>query len=311
MLPHALRRGLSVTGLLLATGFSAAALANETVTIQHSSGETEVPVNPQKAVVIDWSTLDTLQQLGVTVQGTPSNTAPELLKQYRDGDFIRAGSLFEPDLEVLQNTQPDLIITGRRAQGQYAEVAKFGPTIDVTPDPKDLLGSLERNTRLLGQIYAREAEAEALISRLEASVQELRKLTAEQGNGLLVLTTGGRMAAFGSGTRFGMIHDVFGLPQAVDNLQVGRHGHSVSFEFLLEANPDWLFVMDRDAAIGREGVAAAQLMDNELIKATTAGQKGQIVYLDPVSWYLLDNSGIGVMQTSVETLIEAFSAANR
>lgn len=311
MLPHALRRGLSVTGLLLATGFSAAALANETVTIQHSSGETEVPVNPQKAVVIDWSTLDTLQQLGVTVQGTPSNTAPELLKQYRDGDFIRAGSLFEPDLEVLQNTQPDLIITGRRAQGQYAEVAKFGPTVDLTPDPKDLLGSLERNTRLLGQIYAREAEAEALISKLEASVQELRKLTAEQGNGLLVLTTGGRMAAFGSGTRFGMIHDVFGLPPAVDNLQVGRHGHSVSFEFLLEANPDWLFVMDRDAAIGREGVAAAQLMDNELVKATTAGQKGQIVYLDPVSWYLLDNSGIGVMQTSVETLIEAFSAANR
>ncbi|PAU88243.1 iron ABC transporter substrate-binding protein [Pseudomonas sp. WN033] len=311
MLPHALRRGLSVTGLLLATSFSAAALANETVTIQHSSGETEVPVNPQKAVVIDWSTLDTLQQLGVTVQGTPSNTAPELLKQYRDGDFIRAGSLFEPDLEVLQSTQPDLIITGRRAQGQYAEVAKFGPTIDVTPDPKDLLGSLERNTRLLGQIYAREAEAEALISKLEASVQELRKLTAEQGNGLLVLTTGGRMAAFGSGTRFGMIHDVFGLPPAADNLQVGRHGHSVSFEFLLEANPDWLFVMDRDAAIGREGVAAAQLMDNELVKATTAGQKGQIVYLDPVSWYLLDNSGIGVMQTSVETLIEAFSAANR
>lgn len=311
MLPHALRRGLSVTGLLLATSFSAAALANETVTIQHSSGETEVPVNPQKAVVIDWSTLDTLQQLGVTVQGTPNNTAPELLKQYRDGDFIRAGSLFEPDLEVLQNTQPDLIITGRRAQGQYAEVAKFGPTVDVTPDPKDLLGSLERNTRLLGQIYAREAEAEALISKLEASVQELRKLTAEQGHGLLLLTTGGRMAAFGSGTRFGMIHDVFGLPQAVDNLQVGRHGHSVSFEFLLEANPDWLFVMDRDAAIGREGVAAAQLMDNELVKATTAGQKGQIVYLDPVSWYLLDNSGIGVMQTSVETLIEAFSAANR
>lgn len=69
--------------------------------------------------------------------------------------------------------------------------------------------------------------------------------------------------------------------------------------------------MDRDAAIGREGVAAAQLMDNELVKATTAGQKGQIVYLDPVSWYLLDNSGIGVMQTSVDALIEAFAAANR
>jgi iron complex transport system substrate-binding protein len=83
----------------------------------------------------------------------------------------------------------------------------------------------------------------------------------------------------------------------------------VSFEFLLEADPDWLFVMDRDAAIGREGTAAAELMNNELVAATSAGSKDQIVYLDPASWYLLDNSGIGVMQNSVNELIKVFSAA--
>ena len=311
MPPFSLRRFASAGTLLLACLLAPVTYADTFLSVEHASGTTDVSLLPEKVVVIDWSTLDTLQQLGVTVQGTPSNAAPDLLAQYRSGDFIRAGSLFEPDLEVLKNSQPDLIILGRRAQPQFAEVARFGPTIDLTPNPRDLLGSLKRNTRILGQIYAREEQAEVLIARLESSIQQLREMTAVGGNGLLVLTTGGRMAAFGSGTRFGMIHDVFGLPQAVDNLQVGRHGHSVSFEFLLEANPDWLFVMDRDAAIGREGVAAAQLMDNELVKATTAGQKGQIVYLDPVSWYLLDNSGIGVMQTSVDALIEAFAAANR
>lgn len=300
--------GRALSGLLLAFVLSSAVQAADTVTITHSSGETQVPVSPQKAVVIDWSTLDTLQQLGVQVQGTPSNSAPDLLARYQGEGFIRAGSLFEPDLEVLKNSSPDLIILGRRAQGQYAEVSKFCPTIDLTPDPNDLLGSLERNTRILGEIYGKQAEAEEQLARLNASVTELRELAAGQGKGLLVLTTGGRMAAFGAGTRFGMIHDVFGVEQAVDDLQTGRHGHSVSFEFLLEANPDWLFVMDRDAAIGQEGVAAAQLMDNELVKATPAGNKGQIVYLDPVSWYLLDNSGLGVMQASVDQLIEVFSA---
>lgn len=308
MLLRSLLLGRALPVLLLASALAAPALAADTVTITHSSGLTEVPVKPQNAVVIDWSTLDTLQQLGVQVQGTPSNNVPDLLAQYRGGDFIRAGNLFEPDLEVLSNTRPDLIILGRRAQGQYAEVSKFGTTIDLTPDPNDLLGSLERNTRILAEIYGKQAEAEKLLARLSASVAELRELAAEQGKGLLVLTTGGRMAAFGTGTRFGMIHDVFGVQQAVDNLQTGRHGHSVSFEFLLEADPDWLFVMDRDAAIGREGVAAAQLMDNELVKATPAGQHEQIVYLDPVSWYLLDNSGLGVMQASVDQLIEVFSA---
>ncbi|MFA5679660.1 MAG: siderophore ABC transporter substrate-binding protein [Pseudomonas sp.] len=285
------------------------AVQAETVTVSHSSGQTEVPVQPQRAVVLDWSTLDTLAQLGVTVAGIPSSHPPEMLKQYRDGHFIRAGSLFEPDLEVLKSTQPDLIILGRRAQGKYEEVSKFGSTIDLTPDPNDLLGSVERNTLLLGEIFGKQQKAAELVAQLKASVAELRALTAEQGDGLLILTTGGRMAAFGKGTRFGLIHNVFGVEQAVDELKAGRHGQSVSFEFLLEADPDWLFVMDRDAAIGREGTAAAELMDNELIKATSAGSKNQVVYLDPASWYLLDNSGIGVMQNSVDELIKVFTTA--
>lgn len=307
----AVSRFAAVSGVCLAMMLGAGAALAESVTITHSSGQTEVPVQPQKAVVLDWSTLDTLVQLGVTVSGIPSSNPPEVLKQYREGEFIRAGSLFEPDLEVLQSTQPDLIILGRRAQGKYDEVSAFGSTIDLTPDPNDLLGSVERNTLLLGEIFGKQERAAELVAQLKSSVTELNQLTREQGNGLLILTTGGRMAAFGTGTRFGLIHDVFGVEQAVDQLQAGRHGQSVSFEFLLEADPDWLFVMDRDAAIGREGTAAAQLMDNELVAATSAGSKDQIVYLDPASWYLLDNSGIGVMQNSVDELIKVFSAAAR
>ena len=310
-MPLALSRLAAVASVctMLTVSAGAALAASGTITVTHSSGQTEVPVQPQKVVVLDWSTLDTLTQLGVTVSGLPSSNPPEVLKQYREGDFIRAGSLFEPDLEVLQSTQPDLIILGRRAQGKYEDVAGFAPTIDLTPDPNDLLGSVERNTLLLGEIFGKQDVAAERVAELKSSVAELRTLTAEQGDGLLILTTGGRMAAFGKGTRFGLIHDVFGVEQAVDELKAGRHGQAVSFEFLLEADPDWLFVMDRDAAIGREGTAAAVLMDNELVAATSAGSKGQIVYLDPASWYLLDNSGLGVMQDSVDELIEVFSAA--
>ena len=305
----AVSRIVALPGVCLALMLGAGMAQAETVTVTHSSGQTEVPVQPQKAVVLDWSTLDTLAQLGVTVSGIPSSNPPEVLKQYREGEFIRAGSLFEPDLEVLKTAQPDLIILGRRAQGKYEEVSAFGTTIDLTPDPNDLLGSVERNTLLLGEIYGKQARAAELVAQLKASITELRALTEKHGDGLLILTTGGKMAAFGKGTRFGLIHDVFGVEQAVDELKAGRHGQSVSFEFLLEADPDWLFVMDGDAAIGREGTAAAELMDNELVKATTAGSKDQIVYLDPASWYLLDNSGIGVMQNSVDELIKVFSEA--
>ncbi|MFP3976459.1 MULTISPECIES: siderophore ABC transporter substrate-binding protein [Marinobacter] len=293
---------------LLLIGLVAPVQSAELLTIDHAQGQTQVHMLPKTVAVLDWSTLDTMTALGVEAQGIPrSNILPPMLDQYADARFVRIGSLFEPDYEALQNLKPDLIILGRRAGAQYQEVSKYGPTLDLTPDPKDMLGSVVRNTEILGQIFDRQQKAAELTEKLKTSVSQLQKLSAEQGTGLTLLTSGGKMSAFGIGTRFGMIHDVFGVTPAVADLKVGRHGQSVSYEFLLEANPDWLFVMDRDAAIGRDGIAAQGMMDNELVQATEAGAKGQIVYLEPVSWYLLDNSGLRVMQKNVDRLLDVFS----
>lgn len=295
---------LSVPVLLLAFSHAAAAA---TLTIKHSQGETQVEQNPKTVAVLDWSTLDTMAALGVEAQGIPGgNILPGVLPQYADAKFVRIGTLFEPDFEALKNLKPDLIILGRRAAGHFEEASKYGPTLDLTPDPKDLLGSVVRHTELLGEIFERQDEAAKVTGELKDSVAKLQQLTAQQGTGLTLLTTGGKMAAFGIGTRFGLIHDVFGMDMAAKNLTVGRHGQSVSYEFILEANPDWLFVMDRDAAIGREGVAAKQMMDNELVAVTTAGSKQQIVYLDPEAWYLLDSSGARVLQSNINQLLDVF-----
>lgn len=293
---------LSVPVLLLAFSHAAAAA---TLTIKHSQGETQVEQNPKTVAVLDWSTLDTMAALGVEAQGIPGgNILPGVLPQYADAKFVRIGTLFEPDFEALKNLKPDLIILGRRAAGHFEEASKYGPTLDLTPDPKDLLGSVVRHTELLGEIFERQDEAAKVTAELKESVAQLQQLTAQQGTGLTLLTTGGKMAAFGIGTRFGLIHDVFGMDMAAKNLTVGRHGQSVSYEFILEANPDWLFVMDRDAAIGREGVAAKQMMDNELVAVTTVGSKQQIVYLDPEAWYLLDSSGARVLQSNINQLLD-------
>src|SRR5699024_10942330 len=42
---------------------------NETVTIEHELGETEVEKNPEKVVVFDFGTLDSLDKLDVDVAG--------------------------------------------------------------------------------------------------------------------------------------------------------------------------------------------------------------------------------------------------
>ncbi len=65
------------------------------------------------------------------------------------------------------------------------------------------------------------------------------------------------------------------------------HGNEASFETIVSLDPDYIFVMDRDAAIGTEGAQlASEIMDNELVNSMRAAQDGNIVYLEhPSVWY--------------------------
>ena len=50
----------------------------------------------------------------------------------------------------------------------------------------------------------------------------------------------------------------------------GNHGQPVTFEYIKKTTPDWLFVLDRSAAIGEEGKAAKDVLDNPLVAEMTA-----------------------------------------
>ncbi len=298
---------LAFTALLGAAAFSPVAGRAQSVTVKHAAGETVLPAPPKKVVVFDLASLDTLDALGIEVAGVPGGNRPGRLKKYDDARYAKVGSLFEPNYETVNALAPDLIIVGGRSRPKYADLARIAPTIDMTASPDDLYGSVARNVTTLAALFGKESEAAAQLKRLQASVDALKPQAASAGKGLIVLTTGGRMSAYGPGSRFGIIHDPFGVVPAVPDLKIGNHGQPVSFEFIQKTNPDWLFVIDRDAAIGRPG-SAQKLLDNALVRRTTAWQKKQVVYLDPLNWYLI-NGGLASTQAAVDQLTHAFAQA--
>lgn len=306
---HTKRRSL---GMLLAGALALAVLpaqAQETRKISHAKGETVIPAAPKSALVFDLATLDTLQALGVDVKGVPTVKMPAHLAQYADAKYVKIGSLFEPDLEAVHGARPDLIITGGRSAAKYAELAKIAPTIDLTVDAKNFLPSVYRNAETLGTIFGKPAQAQALVRQNQDAIAALKTVAAKGGKGLMILTNGGKMSAYGPGSRFGVLHDGFGIVPAQTNLAQSNHGQAISFEFLLQTNPDWLFVLDRDAAIGREGSAAQRLLDNELVRKTTAWNKKQVVYLDAANWYLLGSAGQGALRANIAQISKAMGAA--
>jgi iron complex transport system substrate-binding protein len=274
------------------------------IVVEHAQGTTEVPANPATVVVYDPAALDTLDALQVEVAGVPAFPLPGALAKYAGDGYAKVGSLFEPDFEAVAALRPDLIIVGGRSAAQYDALSRIAPTIDLTVGADSYLADAEANARTLGRVFGKEAEIEERIAQLDASVAALRAKAADIGTGLIVLTTGNRMSAYGPGSRFGVLHTDFGIAPAVPDLTPATHGEAISFEFVLETNPDWLFVVDRDAAIGRG--AAAALLDNELVAETTAWKRDQVVYLDPVRWYLL-SGGLRALQESVDQLAAAIA----
>ncbi|MCG7329320.1 siderophore ABC transporter substrate-binding protein, partial [Achromobacter sp. ACRQX] len=166
---------------------------------------------------------------------------------------------------------------------------------------------VRRNTETLAALYGKEGVAKEKLAALDASIASLKGKAANAGTALIVLTTGGKMSAYGPGSRFGVIHDAFGVKPAATGLNVSNHGQAISFEFIAQTDPDWLFVIDRDAAIGREGVSAQRMLDNELVRPTKAWKNQRVVYLNGFNWYLLGSAGLTAMQQNVDQIAAALS----
>ncbi|MCJ8520948.1 iron complex transport system substrate-binding protein [Pseudorhizobium tarimense] len=305
-MPKTLSLALAVAGVALASHAMPSAAAAEIV-VKHSKGETTLSSTPQKVLVFDMASLDTLHTLGVEVDGVPSGTKPDYLSKYSGSDILNIGSLFEPDYEAVSGAKPDLIIVGGRSSAKFEDLARIAPTIDMTIDPTHYVESAKTNVETLAEIFGKQAEADAALQKLDASVTALKQKAAAAGKGLLILTTGGKMSTYGAGSRFGVLFTDYGIQQADETIKVGQHGQPISFEYILERNPAWLFVIDRDAAIGRDGQAAAKFLDNEIVARTTAWREDQVVYLDSTAWYLV-GGGLTAMQNTVDQLTEALDA---
>ena len=150
-----------------------------------------MPQRPQRVVVYDLATLDTMQALGMAVRGVPQAQLPPYLAGYADARYTVAGSLFEPDYAALSQIRPDLIIVGGRSAAKYEALGKIAPTLDFSVRGDHLLQDMACNITQLGQ----PAQGQALLARLEREVGVVRHLAAQAEPGLLLMAVNERRCA--------------------------------------------------------------------------------------------------------------------
>ena len=234
----------------------------ETVTLTHSLGPIDVPKNPQRVVVLDYSTLENLDYLGIKPVAIPKTNLPSHLRKYGDDpSIVDVGSITEVNLEKINEASPDLIIMGGRLIDFYDQLSAIAPVLypQIT-DADDYMKAFEKNLNDLALLYDKQDEVDSALEGVNNRIEEVRDITStSDAKALVLLHNRGRFSAYGSGSRFGMVFDVLGVQESVEGLEVHRHGNPVSSEFVQKANPDILFIVDMSLVVEKAVLDKAEV----------------------------------------------------
>jgi iron complex transport system substrate-binding protein len=259
--------------------------------IEHALGETCVPEAPQRVVSLDMSVTELMLIAGtqpVAVSGVVldayTRMHPELEATFAELLETADDTGFPPNIEVILQAQPDLIIAPRDLfiEGLYPELNAIAPTVLYEPAPGDWRARLRFAASVLGHTEL----VETLIADFEARLDEVRALlgeTAEDTTVSLVRTFPDQIGLVLEGTAGAALLNEVGLArpeaQRVDYEYVlneldGRPELLISEEELALADADVVFVFGD----------APTLFENALWGAMPAVRAGQVFEVGYYWW---------------------------
>ena len=273
------------------------------------AAELEVPYDPQRIAILDMASLDILDALGVgdRVVGT-ADTSLDYLQDYINDDIANLGTIKEADLEAVMACEPDVIFIGGRLAASYDALSEIAPVVYLATDTElGVVESVRQNAATIASMFGLEDKVDELMADFDARIQALAD--AAQGHTAIVgLVTSGGFNVLGVDGRCSMISREIGFENiGIDaEIDTATHGNEATFEFIVEKDPDYMFVLDRDAAIQTEGAQLAQeIVENELVMDTRVYQDGHIVYLaHPAVWYTAEG-GITALDIMLQDLESA------
>lgn len=279
--------------------------ARAAITIRHKLGTTVIPRPPQRVAALEMNEVDFLDQLGVPVAGMVKDYVPHFLARYKDDANVRdLGAIVQPNLERVHALRPDLILITPLQANHYQELAEIAPTLHFDVDFRNSqhrhIEVVREHLLTLGRIFGKELLAQQKAAQLDAQVQQARRVTEGRAErALIVLHNNGAFSAFGQQSRYGFVFSALGVQPASAAVESSLHGQPVSSEFIQQADPDILYVVDRTAVMERRPVMNAQQLANPLLRQTKAWKSGRVVFADADAWYIT-----GASPASLQRLID-------
>lgn len=295
-----------------------ASTSSDTMTVQvtDNSGTHTIQVPPKSVVALDNRTFQTLADWDIKLTAASRALMPSTNPYKTDESIVDIGTHGEPNFEALVAAQPDLIINGQRFTQFTADITRLTPeAVQLNLDPRDgaaFDAELRRQTEILGQVFGKESEAAALVDAFDDAIADVKEAYTPGDTVMAVIVSGGNIGYVAPhvGRTLGPVFDILDLTPAlqVEGSSEDHQGDDISVEAIAAANPDWILVMDRDAAISADDAQytpAQQVLENsEALANVTAIKEGHVLYM-PADTYT--NEGIQTYTVFFNTLAKAFA----
>jgi iron complex transport system substrate-binding protein len=262
-------------------------------TIAHAMGETEIPAQPERVVVLDSGELDDVTLLGIEPVGA---VAPHLKTAGGFPDYLASmtentvdvGPMEEPDLEKIAELAPDLILSSKiRHEAIYADLSAIAPTVftETTGFP------WKENLAVHAEALGLEDEAAAALEAYEAQAAELGALIQEANGGEMPTVSVVRFLA--GPTRLYQKSTFSGV--ILQDVGVLRPESQDVDDFALEVGPEQIDLADADlvfvtVADDPEKTEQEAAMDSPLWAEMEAVKNDQVFNVADEIWM----SGIGI-----------------
>ncbi|MGM7669060.1 siderophore ABC transporter substrate-binding protein [Microbacterium sp. A93] len=287
------------------------------VTVEDNNGTHTLDLPLTSVVATDNRTFETLESWGVELTAAAVSLMPNTISYTEDASIIDLGSHREPNLEAVVAVEPDLIINGQRFAEFHEDFVSLAPDAAVLElDPREgepFDEELKRQTTVLGEVFGKQTEATELNDALDAAIDRVKAAYDDSETVMAVTTSGGAIGYIAPtvGRTLGPVFDFAALTPALEVTDAtdDHQGDDIAVEAIADSNPDWILVMDRDAAVGADDpnyAPAADILENsEALAKVTAVSEGNIVYM-PADTYT--NEGIQTYTEFLNDFADALEA---
>ena len=174
---------------LLCTLFAFNALAIKSahaLEITHEMGIASFDTTPKKVVALDWALTETVLSLGVELEGIADAKGYQqwVVKPELNSNVTDVGSRREPNLELLTELKPDVILISEHMSAAYHQLNKITPVLvfSIYSKKKQPYESATSITLSLGKLFDREQRAQQVIAETNTRLRENGEKVRAAGN---------------------------------------------------------------------------------------------------------------------------------